>query len=230
MFQVNDFIEEKKHCYAIAHFEGYANTWWDYVKRFGNVLNKGQPPLWDAFKVFMRLRYVLKRYRHELLSKVYNLRQGNYASGDLVQGWNYHDEVHCDVIPMQACHLLLGIPWKYDRSSKLDGRTNRYSFKLNGQKFTLHPLLLSQVNDGHQKLRKLKEKGKKQCEKKDQTEKQDEEEEKRRLKGKSPSVMLAKNKDLFKDKDEKTPMLLLAYAFHANYSTSNIPHYIYLVL
>ncbi|PHU24845.1 hypothetical protein BC332_03177 [Capsicum chinense] len=53
---------------------------------------------------------------------------------------NYHDEVYCDVIPMQACHLLLGTPWQYDRSSKHDGRTNWYSFEFNGQKFTLHPL------------------------------------------------------------------------------------------
>ncbi|KAH0692771.1 hypothetical protein KY285_019868 [Solanum tuberosum] len=27
---------------------------------------------------------------------------------------SYHDEVFCDVVPMQACHLLLGRPWEYD--------------------------------------------------------------------------------------------------------------------
>ena len=37
---------------------------------------------------------------------------------------NYHDEVLCDVIPMQAYHLLLGRPWQYDRSTKHDGWTN----------------------------------------------------------------------------------------------------------
>ena len=24
---------------------------------------------------------------------------------------NYKDKVHCDVIPMDVCHILLGIPW-----------------------------------------------------------------------------------------------------------------------
>jgi hypothetical protein len=26
----------------------------------------------------------------------------------------YRDEILCDVIPMDVCHLLLGRPWKYD--------------------------------------------------------------------------------------------------------------------
>ena len=26
----------------------------------------------------------------------------------------YHDEVLCDVVPMQACHILLGRPWQFD--------------------------------------------------------------------------------------------------------------------
>ncbi|GAV80058.1 Asp_protease_2 domain-containing protein [Cephalotus follicularis] len=37
-------------------------------------------------------------------------------------GNNYEAEVLCDVIPMDACHLLLGSPWQYDRSVKHDGR------------------------------------------------------------------------------------------------------------
>jgi hypothetical protein len=34
----------------------------------------------------------------------------------------YEDEVLCDVVPMHACHLLLGRPWQYDMH---DGFTNR---------------------------------------------------------------------------------------------------------
>ena len=41
VFQVNDISEEKKSCYAITHFECYANTWWEYFKRFGNELVEG---------------------------------------------------------------------------------------------------------------------------------------------------------------------------------------------
>jgi hypothetical protein len=32
----------------------------------------------------------------------------------------YEDEVLCDVVPMHACHLLLGRPWQYDRREDLD--------------------------------------------------------------------------------------------------------------
>jgi hypothetical protein len=36
----------------------------------------------------------------------------------------YKDEILCDVIPMDVCHLLLGRPWKYDRNVIHDGRKN----------------------------------------------------------------------------------------------------------
>ena len=32
----------------------------------------------------------------------------------------YEDEVLCDVVPMQARHLLLGRPWQFDRKVKHD--------------------------------------------------------------------------------------------------------------
>ncbi|GKV08452.1 hypothetical protein SLEP1_g20076 [Rubroshorea leprosula] len=40
----------------------------------------------------------------------------------------YQDEVWCDVIPMDACHLLLGRPWQFDRKAIHDGHANTYSF------------------------------------------------------------------------------------------------------
>ncbi|KAG9454330.1 hypothetical protein H6P81_007234 [Aristolochia fimbriata] len=49
----------------------------------------------------------------------------------------YADEVVCDVVPMQASHLLLGRPWQFDRRVLHDRYKNRYSFELHGQKFTL---------------------------------------------------------------------------------------------
>jgi hypothetical protein len=33
----------------------------------------------------------------------------------------YVDEVLCDVVPMQASHILLGRPWHYDRKAIHDG-------------------------------------------------------------------------------------------------------------
>ncbi|XP_042423437.1 uncharacterized protein LOC122011062 [Zingiber officinale] len=50
------------------------------------------------------------------------------------------DEVLCDVVPMQASHLLLGRPWKFDRRTTHDGYKNRYSFSKDGRNITLAPL------------------------------------------------------------------------------------------
>ena len=73
------------------------------------------------------------------------------SNGDTVQvtkqvvipfsiGKRYSDEVVCDVIPMDACNLLLGRPWQFDREVIHDGRKNTYSFKHNKKTITLAPL------------------------------------------------------------------------------------------
>ncbi|GKE10335.1 putative nucleotidyltransferase, ribonuclease H, partial [Tanacetum coccineum] len=54
-------------------------------------------------------------------------------------GNTYKDNVWCDVVPMNACHLLLGRPWEYDRDITHNGRTNTYSFLFGGVKITLMP-------------------------------------------------------------------------------------------
>ncbi|XP_071914051.1 uncharacterized protein [Coffea arabica] len=51
----------------------------------------------------------------------------------------YEDEVLCDVVPMQASHILLGRPWQYDKKTTHDGFTNKYSLHHN-KKMTLVPL------------------------------------------------------------------------------------------
>jgi hypothetical protein len=45
----------------------------------------------------------------------------------------YRDEILCDVIPMDVCHLLLGRPWQYDRNVIHDGRKNTYTLEKNGR-------------------------------------------------------------------------------------------------
>nr|XP_043611716.1 uncharacterized protein LOC122583367 [Erigeron canadensis] len=49
------------------------------------------------------------------------------------------DDVWCDVVPMDACHLLLGRPWEYDCDVEHIGRKNTYSFLFNNVKITLLP-------------------------------------------------------------------------------------------
>nr|XP_016469595.1 PREDICTED: uncharacterized protein LOC107791946 [Nicotiana tabacum] len=65
----------------------------------------------------------------------------------------YADEVLCDIVPMQACHILLGRPWQYDRSAFYDGRKNRYFLKHNGKKYILAPLTPSQVYEDQKKMK-----------------------------------------------------------------------------
>ncbi|XP_074266673.1 uncharacterized protein LOC141589953 [Silene latifolia] len=60
----------------------------------------------------------------------------------------YKDEVLCDVVPMDACHLLLGRPWEFDRNTTHQGKENVYSFKHEGKKVTLTPLPPNQRNYG----------------------------------------------------------------------------------
>jgi hypothetical protein len=72
----------------------------------------------------------------------------------------YEDEVLCDVVPMHACHLLLGRPWQYDRRATHDGFTNKYSFTLNRQPITLVPLTPKQVREDQLKLQRSNEKKK----------------------------------------------------------------------
>jgi hypothetical protein len=77
----------------------------------------------------------------------------------------YEDEVLCDVVPMQAGHLLLGRPWQFDRQFdrhvKYDGFTNKYSFVLNQRSITLVPLTLQQVYEDQVRLQKESEQKKK---------------------------------------------------------------------
>ena len=73
----------------------------------------------------------------------------------------YEDEVLCDVVPMQAGHLLLGRPWQFDRKVQHDGFTNKYSFVHNQRTVTLVPLTPSQVYEDQVRLQKDSEQKKK---------------------------------------------------------------------
>jgi hypothetical protein len=59
----------------------------------------------------------------------------------------YIDEVLCDVVPMQASHMLLVRPWQYDRKAIHDGVKNRYTIVKDSKTITLLPLTPKQVYD-----------------------------------------------------------------------------------
>ena len=83
----------------------------------------------------------------------------------------YEDEVLCDVVPMQAGHLLLGRPWQFDRQVKHNGFTNKYSFVLNQRSITLVPLTPQQVYEDQVRLQKESDQ-KKESEQKKKSENQ----------------------------------------------------------
>lgn len=66
----------------------------------------------------------------------------------------YEDEVVCNVLPMDACHVLLGRPWQFDKKAVHDGFTNRHSFDHKGKKITLVPLSPSEVHQDQVQLKK----------------------------------------------------------------------------
>ncbi|XP_022899409.1 uncharacterized protein LOC111412720 [Olea europaea var. sylvestris] len=94
----------------------------------------------------------LKTEDHPQPYKLSLLRKGNEVKVHkhcLVQfsiGTKYSDELYCDVIPMDACHLLLGHPWQYDRKAMHDGFKNTYSFVKDGVKIVLGPTKIEKVS------------------------------------------------------------------------------------
>ena len=67
-------------------------------------------------------------------AKVTKLVRINLAIG------SYKDVVECDVVPMQACSILLGRPWQFDKDSMHHGRSNQYSFQYHDKRIVLHPM------------------------------------------------------------------------------------------
>ena len=51
----------------------------------------------------------------------------------------YFDEVWCDVVPMDVCHILLGRPWQFDHQMMHDGKKNTYILSKDNQQFNLLP-------------------------------------------------------------------------------------------
>ena len=52
----------------------------------------------------------------------------------------YKEKVLYDIVPMDAYHFLLGIPWKYDVEAHYDGKLKTYTIRHRGERVTLLPL------------------------------------------------------------------------------------------
>uniref|UniRef100_A0A1S4ANP2 CCHC-type domain-containing protein n=1 Tax=Nicotiana tabacum TaxID=4097 RepID=A0A1S4ANP2_TOBAC len=81
-----------------------------------------------------------KPYRMRWLDEGRNAQVNKRCLIPFSIGKNYQDKVWCDVMPMDACHLLLGRPWEYGRRAIHDGFKNTYSFVKDGKKIKLLPM------------------------------------------------------------------------------------------
>ncbi|XP_042942593.1 uncharacterized protein LOC122276749 [Carya illinoinensis] len=87
----------------------------------------------------------LKTDRHPKPYKLSWLDKGSEVTVDrqcLVSfsiGRKYFDNAWCDVVSMDACHVVLGQLWQYDRSVIHDGQKNMYSLNIKGKKIVLVP-------------------------------------------------------------------------------------------
>ncbi|KAJ0963081.1 hypothetical protein J5N97_028203 [Dioscorea zingiberensis] len=80
-----------------------------------------------------------KPYNLSWLSKGNEVKVDRRCLVSFSIGQRYFDNAWCDVVSMDACHLLLGRPWQYDRSVVHDGRKNTYSLSIKGKKIVLAP-------------------------------------------------------------------------------------------
>jgi hypothetical protein len=90
-------------------------------------------------------KLALETEKHPNLYRLEWLKKGNeviVSKRCLVSfsiGSGYKDKMWCDIVAMDACHLLLGKPWQYDRGAHHDGGKNTYSFMFDRVRITLLP-------------------------------------------------------------------------------------------
>src|SRR5690606_10473847 len=97
-----------------------------------------------------------KPYRLQWLNEEGEMKVSNQVMVPLAIGC-YEDEVLCDVLPMEAGHILLGRPWQSDRRVTHDGYTNKHSFEFKGKRTILVPLTPKEVYQDQVQLQKKKE-------------------------------------------------------------------------
>ncbi|PKI41852.1 hypothetical protein CRG98_037757, partial [Punica granatum] len=90
-------------------------------------------------KLHLKVEPHLDPYKLSWLKKGNDVHVNKRCLVQFSIGRHYKDEIMCDVVPMDACHLLLGRPWLYDRWVIYDGFKNTYSFVKEGIKIILAP-------------------------------------------------------------------------------------------
>ncbi|XP_056843215.1 uncharacterized protein LOC130495741 [Raphanus sativus] len=102
-------------------------------------------------KLGLKVQKHPRPYRLQWLNEKGEMRVSNQVLVPIAIG-RYEDEVLCDVLPMEASHILLCRPWQFDRRVVRDGFTNKHYFEFNGKKTVLVPLSPKEVHEDQLQL------------------------------------------------------------------------------
>jgi hypothetical protein len=80
-----------------------------------------------------------KPYKQSLLNRESKVKVDRRCLVSFSIGKKCFDNVWCDVVSMDACHILLGRPWQYDRSVLHNGRKNTYTLNTKRKKIVSAP-------------------------------------------------------------------------------------------
>nr|KYP67794.1 hypothetical protein KK1_024147 [Cajanus cajan] len=65
----------------------------------------------------------------------------------------YENQFLCDIVPMEACHILLGRPWQFEKKTIHNGLTNEITFTHKEKKFVFYPLSPQQVAEDQAQMK-----------------------------------------------------------------------------
>ncbi|KAG7532896.1 Surfeit locus 1/Shy1 [Arabidopsis thaliana x Arabidopsis arenosa] len=90
-------------------------------------------------KLGLKVEKHLRPYKLQWLNETREMSVNRQVKVPLSIG-KYEDEILCDILPMDASHILLGRPWQTDRKVTHEGFTNRQIFDFKGGKSILVPM------------------------------------------------------------------------------------------
>ncbi|GKD44298.1 hypothetical protein Tco_1268943 [Tanacetum coccineum] len=82
----------------------------------------------------------IKGYQIGWIKKGLALKVTKICKVPLAIGKHYNELVTCDVVDMEACHVLLERPWQHDVDFTHQGKSNMYLFKWSGKTIDMLPL------------------------------------------------------------------------------------------
>ncbi|OMO98240.1 hypothetical protein CCACVL1_04284 [Corchorus capsularis] len=129
-FDYYPHAEPKKVQIASLEFTENALNWWNQLVQSRRRNLESPIDTWQGTRS-------VDEYYSEMMLLMFGAEVDEAPQATMAR---YNDEVLCDVLPMQACHVIHGRPWQYDNKVHHDGETNKYSFVCGKRPFTLIPL------------------------------------------------------------------------------------------